>query len=377
MSKKTLQGPKNCRKVRNRATWIRMLLTTVLCGIAAHATQAAEAGGGFVPGGRELFSTDFSQAPLGGFPDTLRSIRGVMTVVDKDGKRMLRASDSAEFLVSLPERLPEHFTLEFELITRVDYNTEEIAFEGTPSFNRGPASANVLIYRTDVSVLGGREVGNAYVKIPADIAVELEGQPAEFQVDFNGSTVTLYANGRKITSVSETKFVRSRVLRIFLGGHDTKLNAVHLSRLRVADASAAAPVAAQQQSGLTGETPGTTMAPTIRVLERASTGPGTQTEDDVYVGTRRQVEGVTGPLTTAPQIPSGAGTSPNTGMVTIDTTARSGGGDGDLDELEVERRQVEGVTSPLTTTPQIPSGPGTPGDSGVLEGAAPATPLPR
>lgn len=47
--------------------------------------------------------------------------------------------------------------------------------------------------------------------------------------------------------------------------------------------------------------------------QRANTGPGTQTEDDVYVGVKRQVQGVTSPLTATPQIRPGAGTSPNTG----------------------------------------------------------------
>lgn len=395
--------------VCNRATWTGLLLTVMLCSLASFPARAADArgAGGFVPGGRELFSTDFSDAPLGGFPAALRNLRGSMEVVDKDGKPMLRASDNAEFLISLPERLPEHFTLEFELITRVDYNTEEIAFEGTPTFNRGPESANVLFYRTDISVLGGREAGHAYIKIPADIAVELKGQPAEFQADVNGTTVTLYANGRLISRVPDVKFARGRVLRIFLGGHDTDLNAVHLSRMRIADASGAATVVTQQPGALPGATPDsppaptpmptttptapapaptltgptTTTAPTPTVLQRASTGPGTQTEDDVYVGTKRQVEGATSPLTTTPQVPSGAGTSPNTGITTSRTsTISSGGGDGDLDDLEVERRTVQGVTGPLTTTPQIPSGPVTSPDSSPDSGSsvspAPGTPLP-
>lgn len=51
------------------------------------------------------------------------------------------------------------------------------------------------MYRNNVSVLGGREAGHAYIKIPADIASELEGQYAELQVDFNGSAVTLYTKG--------------------------------------------------------------------------------------------------------------------------------------------------------------------------------------
>ena len=42
-------------------------------------------------------------------------------------------------------------------------------------------------------------------------------------------------------------------------------------------------------------------------------GPGTQTEDDVYVGKKRQVQGVTTPGTATPQRRPSAGTTPNTG----------------------------------------------------------------
>lgn len=119
-------------------------MATVMFAVTLHtslAVLAGDASAKFGPGNLELFSTDFSREPLGKFPDSLRSLRGSMTVMERDEKRMLRASDSAEFLVTLPERLPEHFTLEFDLITCVDYNNEEIAFEGTPTFNRGPESA--------------------------------------------------------------------------------------------------------------------------------------------------------------------------------------------------------------------------------------------
>lgn len=242
------------RPAQRRLNWARLLPFAALCSLALNTPLSAQTAGGFVPGGRELFAIDFTQAPLGEFPTTLRQLRGSMAVVEKDGKRMLRATDNAEFLVSLPESLPEHFTLEFDLITRVDYNTEEFAFEGTPAFNRGQASANVLWYRTDISVLGGREAGHAYIKIPAEVAAELAGQPAEVRVDFNGTNLKLYTNGRQLVNMPDVKFVRGRVLRVFLGGHDSGLNAVHLSRLRIADASTSAPAVAQQQSALTGST---------------------------------------------------------------------------------------------------------------------------
>jgi hypothetical protein len=117
-------------------------------------------------------------------------------------------------------------------------------------------------------------------------------------------------------------------------------------------------------------------------------GPGTQTEDDVYVGKKRQVEGVTTPATGKPAKPGaattpntarsavaptattktplsggtapvaslpapkpGSGVSPNTAALVKKTNARAGGDD-DLKDLEVERRKLtiqggSGPTGPL------------------------------
>jgi hypothetical protein len=128
-------------------------------------------------------------------------------------------------------------------------------------------------------------------------------------------------------------------------------------------------------------------------------GPGTQTEDDIYVGKKRPVQGVNTPSTALPaKPPQGAGTSPNTGRSAASTSAtvqpmnqvrgvntpgtstpllRPGAGvspntaaaakkntaqtsgDDDLDDLEVERRKVQGVNTPGTGTPQIRPGAGT------------------
>ena len=108
--------------------------------------------------------------------------------------------------------------------------------------------------------------------------------------------------------------------------------------------------------------------------QRAATGPGTQTEDDVYVGVKRQVQGVNGPLTATPQVRPGAGTSPNIGASIGKKNARAGGDD-DLDDLEVERRKVQGVNSPITSGPQIRPGAGTSPNTG-RGAAAPGPVLP-
>lgn len=111
------------------------------------------------------------------------------------------------------------------------------------------------------------------------------------------------------------------------------------------------------------------------------TGPGTQTEDDVYVGSKRTVQGVNTPGTVL-QVRPRAGTSPNTGRL----VGRSGGED-DLDDLEVERRKVQGVNAPGTTMPLPRPSAGTSPNTGKTDAAmrpagpllspAPKSPLPK
>lgn len=96
---------------------------------------------------------------------------------------------------------------------------------------------------------------------------------------------------------------------------------------------------------------------------RAATGPGTQTEDDLYVGKQRSATspanpGGAGVLLGAPR--AGAGTSPNVQRGASATPPVPGtpgakpprpgstiaGGDDFNEELEIERRTVEGAGRP-------------------------------
>lgn len=121
-------------------------------------------------------------------------------------------------------------------------------------------------------------------------------------------------------------------------------------------------------SSLPGRAPlalGAVPAPTVKPPggQRAHAASGTQTEDDIYVGIRRQVQGVNAPGTATPQVRPGAGTSPHVASTTGRKTAR-GGGDDELDELEVERRKVQGVNMPGATAPQVRPGAGTSPNTG-------------
>lgn len=74
-------------------------------------------------------------------------------------------------------------------------------------------------------------------------------------------------------------------------------------------------------------------------------GPGTQTEDDVYVGIKRKAQRVTTPTATpgtaAPQPKPAAGVSPNTAA--LQKKKALSGGDDDLDDLELERLKARGA----------------------------------
>lgn len=253
---------------RNRLLDVRFRrLIALLCGAIAAGllsqrgvaqTQTATTSTGFAPGSRELFSINFAQEPLGQIPPSLQVLSGTMEVVEKEGMRMLRASQRSEFLVTLPDRqrLPEKFTLEIDLFTRAaGYNNEELGFEGTPTLYQNSASARISWYQGRAMISGGRETDPPPVTMPEDIRALIEGDLAEIRATFDGDNFRLYTNGRELFNLPDLKFVRGRVLRVALGGNDPDRYAVHLAKLRIADATTTSTVATQQQSALA--SPGT------------------------------------------------------------------------------------------------------------------------
>jgi OOP family OmpA-OmpF porin len=72
----------------------------------------------FVPGDRVIFDTDYAEDDVGNFPKRLKFVSGNMEVAELDGRRLLRATSPSVFTISLPETLPERFTIEIEVINR-------------------------------------------------------------------------------------------------------------------------------------------------------------------------------------------------------------------------------------------------------------------
>ena len=196
--------------------------------------------------GREIFSLNAAGAATGGIPAGLRLLSGSVTVATRDGARMLKASTPTEFLIALPEALPQDFTLEFDIVPKQCCNPEDLAVEGTPTLSRSSGSAQILWHRNVQSVMGG---GPAYQSTtPADLQESTPGQLTNIVISVEGETVKLYTNGKRLYTLTERRFARGRVLRVFLGGQDDGDQAVHLARLRVSAGAATATTIAQQSS---------------------------------------------------------------------------------------------------------------------------------
>ena len=191
---------------------------------------------GFAPGSRTIFDLNLAAEPLGGSPTRLKLLKGSVTVVQKNGVPMLKASNAAEFLIILPEVLPQDFTVEFALIPKACCNPHDLSFEGTRTINQDIASAHILWDADDeLAVIGGGQ-DNYATPMPEDLRTTLPGVLTRVNVSFAGSTVKLYTNGRRLYTLDRA-FARGRVLRVFLGGEDDAANAVHLAGLRIASNS--------------------------------------------------------------------------------------------------------------------------------------------
>lgn len=257
---------------------VALMLLPEFATLQAQTSTASTGTAAFVPGNRELFALDFSREPLGGIPSSLNVLSGSMAVVQKDGTHMLRASSPSEFIVPLNERLPDHFTLEFDVVSRTSMSrsNDELAFEGTPILMRNAGSAQILWNHLSLNIQGGGvSGGDTWVTVPEELSAELMGQLAQVRVEFDGLRFKLFTNGRLLYNLPELRFVRGRVLRVFLGGQDDQLMAVHLARLRVAAFDSSAPAVAQQQSAMTA-TDQTLQQPSSTVASSTTSVPASQ-----------------------------------------------------------------------------------------------------
>jgi outer membrane protein OmpA-like peptidoglycan-associated protein len=68
----------------------------------------------FKPGDKIIYADDFTSDEVGDFPRKMEFKSGALEIVEWNGSRWLRATNTSRFFAVLPEALPERFTIEFD-----------------------------------------------------------------------------------------------------------------------------------------------------------------------------------------------------------------------------------------------------------------------
>ena len=159
----------------------------------------------FVPGERVIFADDFTADRVGNFPRRFEFKSGNMEIVEWEGRRWLRG-ESGEFLINLPETLPERFTLEFDLWGHG--NAMQIAFVDTTSGSEHRIEINAhSAYLRSGAIQGEGSLGLKTSETPVSIRIAVDG-------DY----LKLYANEKRALNVPNARLGRSNRIYVYLNG---------------------------------------------------------------------------------------------------------------------------------------------------------------
>ena len=232
-----------------------IIATSAVLILALPASGAAQTQVSSAPsGGRTLVALNVAGAEPGTFPRELDLQSGALDVVDKNGRRMLRASSATSFLVHLPERLPKDFLLELELIPKTTASSIDFSVEGTRIEDQGDESTHLMWFSSNVRAVGGGSHFDA--PMPPSMHAALAGVPTQVAVSVQDRLIRIYTNGQLTQTIPNRKFVRNPFVRVFLGGENDEQEAVYLSSLRISDMGLSTATATNASTAGSREPPG-------------------------------------------------------------------------------------------------------------------------
>lgn len=156
----------------------------------------------FVPGTRPVFVEDFSRDVVGDFPRRMEFESGALEIVEWNGGRYLRANSTSKFYLTLPEVLPERFTLEFDFAAAAN---QEVWISFGDNEN------------ARVEVSGDGSVGLYHGNIQANGRYDAEYNKGNvfrrLRLLVDGKYAKVYYNDKRILNVPNANFPRSGRIR--------------------------------------------------------------------------------------------------------------------------------------------------------------------
>lgn len=182
----------------------------------------------FKPGERTIFETDFSDAVVGNFPRNLTFHGGNMSVVSYEGGRALRVNTVSKFIIKLPEKLPERFTLKFDEFNSSFVNDMSVKFMDA----EGKAVGSHFIQVSG----GGYGVGVASYKRDGISALQksdvINQQMTTIRVMADGAYVKVYVGKKRVANMPNANLGRSNTLLFDFS--DVREKPIYIANIRIA-----------------------------------------------------------------------------------------------------------------------------------------------
>ena len=191
----------------------------------------------FVPGNKVIFYTDFSEDKVGNFARGLKHRGGSAEIVERNDTKVLRATNTAEFLIPVGKKLPERFTLEVDVIAPLSgVMNRALSFEGGTEQAGDDKSAWITWNPQGAWIQGsGLDINSGGAHVPEAMASAFAGNVTHLRVLMDGAYFKMYANERRLHNIPELAFRRDSVIRMALGGSEEDGMAVYVTSIRVAE----------------------------------------------------------------------------------------------------------------------------------------------
>ena len=191
----------------------------------------------FVPGNKVIFYTDFSEDKVGNFARGLKYRGGSAEIVERNDTKVLRATNTSEFLIPVGKKLPERFTLEVDVIAPLSgVMNRALTFEGGAQSAADEKSAWITWNPQGAWIQGsGLDMNSGGAHVPEAMASAFAGNVTHLRVLMDGAYFKMYANERRMYNIPELAFRRDSVIRMSLGGTEEDGMAVYVTSIRVAE----------------------------------------------------------------------------------------------------------------------------------------------
>jgi OmpA-OmpF porin, OOP family len=180
----------------------------------------------FVPGERVLFYEDFAGDTVGRFPQRLEFRAGTMEIVEWEGERYLRSTDTrSRFHIPLPETLPDRATMEFDLVLTGGSSSDRLVVLTDPEIRAHRRGQNPAF---QVAHWGTGIDGPRPSLTPQQ---DLRDRPVAVRIALDGDYAMLYIDERRVGNVPAADFRRTDAIAVLLA---SSRGPTYLSNIRIA-----------------------------------------------------------------------------------------------------------------------------------------------